>query len=65
MSSLTDSTKTEMGYRYFIEGIKKDIGDIFGIEPYLDKTLREVLRKQNKYKTLLRSLLNSGSGNVA
>jgi len=41
---LTDQEISELGHRYLLEGMTRDIKDIFSVEPYLDKSLREVLR---------------------
>jgi len=32
-------------YRYIVEGLQRDVGHVFGVQPYLDKTLRETLRE--------------------
>ncbi len=42
---LTDQEISELGHRYLLEGMTRDIRDIFSVEPYLDKPLREVLKR--------------------
>ena len=42
---LTDREISELGHRYLLEGVIRDIKDIFSVEPYLDKSLREVLKR--------------------
>ena len=41
---LTDREISELGHRYLLEGMTRDIKDIFSVELYLDKTLREVVK---------------------
>ena len=45
VSRLTGQEIGELGHRYLLEGMIRDIKDIFSMEPYLDKTLREVLKR--------------------
>jgi hypothetical protein len=33
----------ELCYRYIVEGLQRDVGNVFGVQPYLDKPLREVM----------------------
>ncbi len=40
---LTGQDIAELGHRYLLEGMARDIKDVFSVEPYLDKTLREIL----------------------
>jgi len=47
ISNLTDSTASEMGQRYFLDGMMKDLGQMFMAEPHLEKSLREILNKIN------------------
>lgn len=47
ISNLTDSSPSEMGQRYFLEGMMKDLGQMFIAEPHLEKPLREILQKVN------------------
>lgn len=42
---LTDREVSELGHRYLLQGMTRDIKDIFSMEPYLDRTLREVLKR--------------------
>ena len=37
---------SERGHGYLLEGMTRDIKDIFSVEPYLDKRLREVLKSK-------------------
>ena len=41
---LIDREISELGHRYLLEGMTRDIKDIFSVELYLDKTLREVVK---------------------
>jgi len=43
---LTNREISELGHRYLLEGMTKDIKNIFSMEPYLDKPLKEILKKQ-------------------
>jgi hypothetical protein len=43
---LTGENESELGHRYFLQGIKDDIGRIFMAEPHLDKKLSELLHKK-------------------
>ena len=45
VSRLTDKEISELGHRYLLEGMIRDIKNIFSVEPYLDKSLREVLKR--------------------
>jgi len=45
---LLDSNESELGQRYFLEGLTRDIGQFFLAEPNLEKTLREILQKENQ-----------------
>jgi hypothetical protein len=42
---LTEGSIEELGHRYLLQGMIRDMEDIFSLEPYLDKSLREVLDK--------------------
>ena len=42
---LTDREISELGHRYLVEGMTRDIKDVFSMEPYLDKPLREILKR--------------------
>ena len=46
IASLTNSSPSEMGQKYFLEGMMKDIGNMFMAEPHLEKTLRQILNNQ-------------------
>ena len=46
VSKLTDKEISELGHRYLLEGVIRDIKDVFSMEPYLDKSLREVLKSK-------------------
>jgi hypothetical protein len=37
----------EMLHRYLVEGASKDVKEIFMLEPYLHKPLRELLKKED------------------
>ena len=41
---LTDKEISELGHRYLLEGMTRDIKDVFLMEPYLDKRLRKVVK---------------------
>jgi hypothetical protein len=43
---LTDKEISELGHRYVLEGMIEDIKNYFSVEPFLDKSLREVLKKR-------------------
>lgn len=45
IAKLTDANPSELGQRYFLEGMMKDMGQMFMTEPHLEKTLREILQK--------------------
>lgn len=47
ISKLTNSSPSEMGQKYFLEGMMKDIGNMFIAEPYLEKSLREIFQKED------------------
>jgi len=36
---------SELGHRYFVEGLQRDVAETFLPEPHLDKSLREVMAK--------------------
>lgn len=40
---MTGETVSEMGHRYFIQGIQGDLGRRFMAEPHLDKSLRSLM----------------------
>ena len=42
---LIDREISELGHRYLLEGMTRDIKNVFSVEPYLDKSLREVLKR--------------------
>jgi hypothetical protein len=42
---LTGESVSEIGHRYFLHGIKEDVGRIFMAEPHLDKRLSDLLHK--------------------
>ena len=42
---LTGQSVSEIGFRYFIEGIKGDLGNMFMAEPHLDKKLSDIISK--------------------
>ena len=42
----TGQSVSEIGHRYFIEGIKGDLGNMFMAEPHLDKKLSDILSKK-------------------
>ena len=44
---MTGETVSEAGHRYFLAGLKDDIGRIFMAEPHLDKTLSNLIAKKN------------------
>jgi len=46
VSRLTNREISELGHRYLLEGMTKDIKNVFSVVPYLDKSLREVLDKK-------------------
>lgn len=46
VSRLTGQDIAELGHRYLLESMARDIKDIFSVEPYLDKPLREVLKSE-------------------
>ena len=43
---ITNESISEIGQRYFIEGIRDDVGNIFMSEPHLSKPLSELLHKK-------------------
>lgn len=43
---LTGQSISELGQRYFIDGIKNDLGTIFMAEPHLDKKLSDLITKK-------------------
>ena len=45
IAKLTDTDPSKLGQRYFLEGMMKDLGEMFIAEPYLESTLREILQK--------------------
>lgn len=42
---LRGRTESEVGFQYLLEGVRKDIADIFMPEPHLDKSLRESIKE--------------------
>jgi len=42
---LTGQDIAELGHGYLLEGMARDIKDVFSMEPYLDKALREILKR--------------------
>jgi len=42
---LTGESVSEAGQRWFLEGIKSDLGAVFAAEPHLDKRLSQLLAK--------------------
>jgi len=48
ISSIWACTISAACHRYILEGIRKDLGAIFGAEPHLDKSLKDVLKKYGK-----------------
>lgn len=46
VARIQDSNPSEIGFRYLLEGIKNDLGNMFIAEPQLDSTLREILAKK-------------------
>ena len=48
IAKLLDSNASELGQRYFLQGMTQDIGQMFIAEPNLDKTLREILEKKDQ-----------------
>ena len=42
---LTNQSVSELGQRYFIDGIKNDLGAVFMAEPHLDKKLSQLITK--------------------
>lgn len=44
-ANLTNTSVSELGHRYFIEGMQRDLGKLFMAEPHLDKTLRSLIPK--------------------
>ena len=42
---IQDTDVSKLGYRYFIEGIQRDIGDIFMAMPHLKSSLGEIINK--------------------
>jgi hypothetical protein len=45
MSRVQDTSVSELGHRYFVEGLQRDVASRFMREPHLDKTLRELLAR--------------------
>ena len=45
ISKLTNTDVSVMGHRYFIEGMQRDIGNVFMAEPHVEKSLRDILSK--------------------
>lgn len=45
VAHLLDSSTSEISHRYILEGIQRDIGNIFMTEPHLDKSLRQIVSK--------------------
>lgn len=43
--SFSGESVSELGHRYFLNGVRDDIGRFFISEPHIDKTLREVLSR--------------------
>ena len=46
VSRLIDKEISELGHKWILEGMARDIKDIFSMEPYLDKSLREILKSR-------------------
>ena len=45
IANMTDSTTSELGFRYCLAGIQADLGTLFMATPHLDKSLREIISK--------------------
>jgi len=43
---LQDQDIETLAHRWILEGMIKDMEDIFSLEPYLDKSLRKVLKSE-------------------
>lgn len=41
---LTGQDLGELSHRYMVEGVTRDIKDVFSVEPYLDRRLKELLK---------------------
>ena len=44
LAELLNTTGQGLAYRYIVEGLQRDVGDIFVVQAHLDKPLREVLK---------------------
>ena len=44
LAELLKTTGQGLASRYIVEGLQKDVGDVFGVQPYLDKPLRDMLK---------------------
>jgi len=42
---IQDTDMSKLGYRYLIEGIQRDIGDIFMAAPHLKNSLEDIVKK--------------------
>ena len=43
---VTGETISELGHRYFVNGLRDDIGNLFLAEPHLDKRLVDLFNKK-------------------
>ena len=43
---ITGKSVSELGHRYFLEGLQRDIGTVFMAEPQLDRRLSEILGRK-------------------
>ena len=46
VARIQNSNPSELGFRYLLEGLKNDLGNMFMYEPHLDSTLRNILNKK-------------------
>ena len=44
LAELLKTTGQGLAYRYIVEGLQRDVGEVFGIQPHLDKPLKDVLK---------------------
>lgn len=45
VARILDVSTSELSHRYILEGMQRDIGNIFMSEPHLDKSLKQIISK--------------------
>ena len=45
MVKARQSTVSELGYEYLLDGMKDDLSSVFLAQPHLDKSLRELMKR--------------------